>query len=181
MAVNLKSDGWLAAEQSSPPAAQQPLVERIEHVHDRLCRRIVTAIGHDPQAHILPSATGAQTSENQRNQTCDHVSPTPRMAAVAVWEGFVNIAQSGNSSSDPTDSAHRDGREARGLRDDGLRGSPLVLSARGLARRNSTVDSRRDDRDVVAQAARSACKRKSLESLDDRCRPSLSLVGKQAA
>jgi hypothetical protein len=100
------------------------------------------------------------------------------MTTVAAWEGFGNIAQSGNSFSDPTDSAYRDGpRDARAV-GHGLRGSPLVVSARGPARRNSTVDSRCDDRDVVAQAARSACKRKSLELLDDRSGPSPSLAGK---
>jgi hypothetical protein len=101
------------------------------------------------------------------------------MTTVAAWEGFGNVAQGGNSFSDPTDSAHQDGRETRGV---------WTWSARQPARRqrtltcrcNSTVDSRCDDRDVVAQAARSACKRKLLELLDDRSRPSPSLVGKQA-
>jgi hypothetical protein len=40
----------------------------------------------------------------------------------------------------------------------------------------STVDSRRDNRDVVAQVAGSTRKRKLLEVLDDRSWPSPSLV-----
>ena len=78
------------------------------------------------------------------------------MTTVAAWEGFGNVAQGSNSFSDPTDSAHRDGREARGLWDIVCAAARSSSAHADLPSVNSTVDLRCDDRDVVAQAARSA-------------------------
>jgi hypothetical protein len=62
VAVNLKCNRWLTAEQSPPPTAQQPLVQGVEHVHDRLCGRIVAAIRDDPETYVPPPPPSAQTS-----------------------------------------------------------------------------------------------------------------------
>lgn len=95
-----------------------------------------------------------------------------------MWKVFGNIAQSCNSLSAPTGSPYRDGHEADALREAASRSS---FKARERARCRSTVDSRRDNRNIVAQVARSARKRKLLESLDDRSWTSSSLAGEQTA
>src|SRR5262245_52487534 len=50
--VQLEGDARLAVQKPAPPAAQQALVERLEHRHDGLRARPIAAIGLDRKADV---------------------------------------------------------------------------------------------------------------------------------
>src|SRR5665648_354306 len=104
---------------------------------------------------------------------------------MVVEERCGRIAQSGNSLS--SDRRHATGRITRMSYMTGQRGStvpPTTVATPGMTARagspgKSTIDSRRHDRHIVAQATGAAGQRKPLELLDDQLGRCPGMVGEQ--
>ena len=70
--VHLERHGRLTQQQSPPPAAQQALVQRLEHRHDRLGAGPVGAVGLDPQTHVATSTPGPPARERDERSQREH-------------------------------------------------------------------------------------------------------------
>jgi hypothetical protein len=63
--VNLQRHRRLTECEATPPSQQKPLVQRLEHLHDRLGGGCVGPIGLNPQAHVAPASARDETRDEQ--------------------------------------------------------------------------------------------------------------------
>jgi hypothetical protein len=66
--MDLEGHRRLTTEETSPPATQEPLVKCLVHAHEAICGGIVTAVGHDPQAHISAGSACMYSASKDRDQ-----------------------------------------------------------------------------------------------------------------